>query len=99
VMKGEDVDVRRLRGKDGTGLKGVGANAFRDGNAVVKGDGTGAEVEVDADWGKKARKRQVASVEKRLRDHEIKRKMENGEADDKDIMDLLVDYEEGEEGW
>ncbi|CAD6502068.1 BgTH12-02311 [Blumeria graminis f. sp. triticale] len=52
-----------------------------------------------ADWGTKARKRQKKAIEKFTEKEEKKGLEAQGENDDKEIMDLLVDYEEGKDGW
>jgi len=49
-------------------------------------------------WGKKARHRQRKVVSKLLEKHEEKLR-EDDEEEDKDIMELLVDYEPGQDGW
>lgn len=50
-------------------------------------------------WGKKARKRQRQMLSKVLENDEKRRKEQEDDLDDEDIMDLLVDYEEGVDGW
>ena len=50
-------------------------------------------------WGVSARKRQKRELRKQLdADEKLKLDIE-GEKDDKDIMEYLVDYEEGKDGW
>ncbi len=51
------------------------------------------------EWGKKARRRQRKFVEKVLEGEEAERRAREGDEDDKDIFEHLVDYEEGEDGW
>jgi len=93
------------------GMKVLGANALRGGvdepKVEKKKGGKGVrfseDVEVDSEpegnatggdvkWGKKARQRQ-RKVEKLVAEAEENRLKED------DIMDLLVDYEEGKDGW
>ncbi|KAK6584688.1 hypothetical protein PZA11_002912 [Diplocarpon coronariae] len=77
-------------------------NELRDGGKG-KGKGSGKSVkfqeeegeEDKGDWGKKARKRQ-RDVEKKIAEREEERLMDK---EDIDIMEHLVDYEEGKDGW
>jgi hypothetical protein len=58
------------------------------------------EAETSAtDWGKKARKRQRQMERRKLEAEEKKRLDAEGDAEDKDIREYLVDYVEGEDGW
>jgi hypothetical protein len=53
----------------------------------------------EPNWGKKARKRQ-RQIERKIMEAEEKIRKEQDENDDvQDIRDLLVDYEEGVDGW
>ncbi|CAD6503328.1 BgTH12-02995 [Blumeria graminis f. sp. triticale] len=52
-----------------------------------------------ADWGTKARKRQKRATKIIIEEKEEKMLEAEGDIDDKEIMDLLVDYEEGKNGW
>ncbi|KAK2628751.1 hypothetical protein QTJ16_001854 [Diplocarpon rosae] len=85
----------------------LGANELRDGGkGKRKGKGSGKSVkfqgaeedeggEDKGDWGNKARKRQ-RDVEKKIIEREEERLVDEG---DIDIMEHLVDYEEGKDGW
>ncbi|KAG0648617.1 pga2 [Hyphodiscus hymeniophilus] len=78
----------------------ISANSLR-GQVKVPED-TESEEEGQAsgvNWGGKARKKQRKAIKKILEADEKMRLDAEGDQDDKDIMDLLVDYEEGKDGW
>ncbi|CCU74765.1 hypothetical protein BGHDH14_bgh02598 [Blumeria hordei DH14] len=52
-----------------------------------------------ADWGTKARKRQKRAIKRIMEEKEEKWLEAEGDIDDKEIMDLLVHYEEEKDGW
>jgi len=52
-----------------------------------------------ANWGKKARKRQRGLAKKVLEEQEKRRLEAEGDEEDKDIMEHLLDYVPGEDGW
>ncbi|EKD16363.1 uncharacterized protein L3040_008463 [Drepanopeziza brunnea f. sp. 'multigermtubi'] len=81
-----DGDVRAAKGKSVKFSKGK-EDADSKGESVGEGEGE--------EWGKKARKRQKA-VEKMVEERMKSEQEENG---DIDIMEHLVDYEEGVDGW
>jgi hypothetical protein len=63
---------------------------------------TGSEEEGEAsgaNWGGKARKKQRKVLKKILEADEKTSLGAEGDMDDKDIMEYLVDYEEGKDGW
>ncbi|KAH8682902.1 protein trafficking Pga2 [Tricladium varicosporioides] len=64
-----------------------------DSEGEAEGEATGAQ------WGKKARKRQRAYDKKLLAEVEERRRQLQEDDEDKDIMEYLVDYEEGKDGW
>ncbi|KUJ11417.1 DUF1531-domain-containing protein [Mollisia scopiformis] len=75
-------------------LRGAGGKTvtFADSDEEDSAEPTGVQ------WGKKARQRQRKVVSKLLEKHEEKLR-EDDEEEDKDIMELLVDYEPGQDGW
>ena len=78
----------------------LSANSLR-GQIEVPED-TDSEKEGQAsgvNWGGKARKKQRKTIKKILEADEKMRLDADGAKDDEDIMDLLVDYEEGKDGW
>lgn len=78
----------------------ISANSLR-GQVEVPED-TESEEEGEAsgvNWGGKARKKQRKVLKQILEKDEKMRLDAEGDKDDKDIMDLLVDYEEGKDGW
>ena len=88
------------------------ADKKRDAEALISANSLRGHVEVPEDtddeeesqatgvnWGAKARKRQRKVVKKILEADERLRLDAEGDKDDQDIMDLLVDYEEGKDGW
>jgi hypothetical protein len=81
-------------------LRGVGVTGA--GGKVVELNGSESEEETtgaDVKWGKKARKRQRAVVNKILADEEEVRRQLQEDDEDKDIQEYLVDYTPGEDGW
>jgi len=76
------------------GAKGLPSD-LKDSESEGEADAEGT----GANWGKKARKRQRQQVKRVLEADERRRLEAQGEEDDKDIMEYLVDYEEGKEGW
>jgi hypothetical protein len=91
-MGGAAISANQLRGGKLKSAKGVPVE-LKDSDEEAEAEGTGAN------WGKKARKRQRQQIKKVL-EHDEKLRLEaQGDEDDKDIMEYLVDYEEGEEGW
>jgi len=77
----------------------ISANSLR-GQVEVPEDTESEEGEAtEVNWGGKARKRQRKAIKKILEADEKMRLEAEGDKDDKDIMDLLVDYEEGKDGW
>ena len=62
---------------------------------MEEGKATGNEPQ----WGKKAKKRQRQVVKKLLEQQEEQLRQAQGDEEDKDIMEHLVDYEEGKDGW
>jgi hypothetical protein len=81
--------------------KKITPNSLRGGKTVSfqdteeeeeKGEVSGVQ------WGKKARQRQKKVVNALLEKKE-ERLREDDEEEKKDVMDLLVDYDEGEDGW
>lgn len=88
----------------------MAANDLRDGGGKKgKGKGKGKGVkfaeEVDEvegkeeEWGGKAKSKQKEKVRKVLEKQEELRRVEQEDEEDKDIMQYLVDYEEGKDGW
>jgi hypothetical protein len=83
----------------------ISANALRGASGKkVSFEESGDETEEAAkasgpDWGKKARKRQKQVVKKLQEAQEDRLREEQEDEEVKDIMDLLVDYEEGKDGW
>ena len=73
-------------------------NTLRGGPAAEEESEEDAETSA-TDWGKKARKRQRQMERKKLEAEEKKRLDAEGDAEDKDIREYLVDYVEGEDGW
>lgn len=79
----------------------ISPNSLR-GKVEVPEDTESEEEEGQAsgvNWGGKARKKQRRVLRKILEGDEKMRMDAEGDGDDKDIMDLLVDYEEGKDGW
>jgi len=71
-----------------------------DGKAVQLADSESEEeAGADVKWGKKARRRQRAVVKKVLEDEERIRRELQEDDEDKDILEYLVDYEPGKDGW
>jgi len=88
------------------------ADKKREKEALISANSLRGQVEVPEDteseeegqasgvnWGGKARKKQRKAIKKILEVDEKMRLDAEGDKDDKDIMDLLVDYEEGQDGW
>lgn len=75
-------------------LRGAGGKTvtFADTDEEDTAEPTGVQ------WGKKARQRQRKVVSKLLEKNEEKLR-EDDEEEDQDIMELLVDYEPGQDGW
>jgi len=73
-------------------LRGGKSVSFKDSDEEDKGEPSGVQ------WGKKARQRQKKVVNQLLEKKE-ERLREDDEEEKKDVMDLLVDYDEGEDGW
>lgn len=67
-----------------------------DESTEEEGETTGVD---GGEGNKKARKREKQLAKKQAELEEIKRRQMEGEAKDKDIMDMLVDYEKGQDGW
>lgn len=84
----------------GTGeKKKITPNSLRGGKTVSFKDDEEEEKEVTGvQWGKKARQRQKKVVDAVLGKKEQMLKVDD-EEEKKDVMDLLVDYDEGEDGW
>jgi len=88
------------------------ADKKREANAKISPNSLRGQVEVPDDtdseeegqatgpnWGGKARKRQ-RKVLKQILDADEKMRLDaEGDKDDKDILEYLVDYEEGKDGW
>lgn len=91
-MGGAKMSANDIRGVKLRGAKGVPVD-LKDSDEEDEAEGTGAN------WGKKARKRQRQHIKKVLEQDEKLRLEAEGDEDDKDIMEFLVDYEEGEDGW
>jgi Protein trafficking PGA2 len=100
----KELDPYEIATKDEQGnTKKLSPNNLRgiDGKEVTLEDSESEEEATGADvkWGKKARKRQRAVIKKVLEDEErIRRELQEDE-EDKDIMEYLVDYEPGKDGW
>ncbi|KAL2067637.1 hypothetical protein VTL71DRAFT_15733 [Oculimacula yallundae] len=103
---GERVQARnheKMLAKKATEEKGgkakISPNALRagGGKSVKFADEGGDAVEEKEEWGKKAKKRQKKVQD--LLDKEGKRLEDLDDEEDKDIMQYLVDYEEGKDGW
>lgn len=86
------------------------ADKKREKEALISANSLRGQVEVPEDteseeegqasgvnWGGKARKKQ-RKVLRQILEKDEKMRLEDDQ-DDKDIMDLLVDYEEGKDGW
>lgn len=107
VKKAEAKQAREHAKTMGEVTGKIPANTLRAGTTgkKVSFEESSEEGEEDAtkatglEWGKKAKKRQKQLAKKQLELDELKRKEAEGDAEDKDIMDLLVDYEEGKDGW
>lgn len=78
-------------------LRGAGGKkvSFEESESEEEGKATGNEPQ----WGKKAKKRQRQVVKKLLEQQEEQLRQAQGDEEDKDIMEHLVDYEEGKDGW
>ncbi|KAF4629565.1 hypothetical protein G7Y89_g8576 [Cudoniella acicularis] len=76
-------------------LRGYGGKEveIEESESEPEGEATGAN------WGKKARKRQRQYDKKLLAEVEERRRQLQEDDEDKDIMEYLVDYEEGKDGW
>jgi hypothetical protein len=83
------ISPNNLRGIDGKVVE------LQESDSEEEAEGTGADVK----WGKKARKRQRAVIKKVLEDEERIRRELQEDDEDKDIMEYLVDYEPGQDGW
>lgn len=81
-------------------LRGAGGKkvSFEDDDTEEDGE-AGKASGNEPQWGKKARKRQRQVVKKLLEIQEEKLRVDQEDEEDKDIMELLVDYEEGKDGW
>lgn len=92
--------------------KVIAADKKREKDAIISANSLRGQVEVPEDtdseeerqasganWGGKARKKQRKVLRKILEADEKMRLDAEGDKDDKDIMELLVDYEEGKDGW
>jgi hypothetical protein len=90
----KDVDFYEEATKKGK----LSPNTLRGGLAAEEESEEDAETSA-TDWGKKARKRQRQMERKKLEAEEKKRLDAEGDAEDKDIREYLVDYVEGEDGW
>lgn len=101
----KEIDAYDIATADGEGKGKISPNMLRGaGGKVVELPAEDSESEeettgADVKWGKKARKRQRATVKKLLEDQERLRMEEDGDEDDRDIMEHLVDYEPGKDGW
>lgn len=81
-------------------LRGAGGkNVSFDESGDEDGEGEGKATGGDVKWGKKAKRRQRHTIEKLLEEKEKALYDAQGEEDDKDILEYLVDYEEGKDGW
>jgi hypothetical protein len=87
AAEGVKISPNMLRGEKGV----VGVPEDTDSEAEAEANGT--------NWGGKARKRQRKVVKSILEADEKMRLDAQGDEDDKDIMEFLVDYEEGKDGW
>ncbi|CAD6502081.1 BgTH12-02323 [Blumeria graminis f. sp. triticale] len=81
----------------------ISPNQLRSTGMVVSehddlGDAEKDQIASGADRETKARKRQKKAI-KKVTEEEKKGLEAQGENDDKEIMDLLIDYEEGKDGW
>jgi len=83
------ISANELRGFEGKKV------SFEDEDSDEEGKATGNEPQ----WGKKAKKRQRQLVKKLLDTREEQLRAEQEDDEDKDIMEFLVDYEEGKDGW
>jgi len=75
-------------------LRGVGGKTvtFEESEDENEGEPTGVQ------WGKKARQRQRKVVSKVLEKREEQLREDDSD-EEKDVMELLVDYEPGKDGW
>lgn len=92
--------------------KVIAADKKREANAKISPNSLRGQVEVPEDtdseeegqasgvnWGGKARKKQRKVLRQILEADEKTRLDAEGDKDDKDILEYLVDYEEGKDGW
>ncbi|SZF04638.1 unnamed protein product [Blumeria hordei] len=94
--KAADADVSATSDKlSPNRLRGTGAVDLTQSDSE---DNENDRIASGADWGTKARKRQKRAIKKILEEKEEKMLEAEGEIDDKEIMDLLVDYEEEKHG-
>ncbi|RDL35465.1 uncharacterized protein BP5553_07396 [Venustampulla echinocandica] len=78
-------------------LRGHGGKEVEIGDSESEEEGEGDTT--GANWGKKARKRQRQQDKKLLAAIEERHRQLQEDDEDKDIMEYLVDYEEGKDGW
>jgi hypothetical protein len=100
----KELDPYEMATKDEQGKAKLSPNQLRgvDGKVVELQESDSEEEAAtgsDVKWGKKARKRQRAVIKKVLEDEERIRRELQEEEEDKDIMEYLVDYEPGKDGW
>ncbi|KAH7309959.1 trafficking PGA2-domain-containing protein [Rhexocercosporidium sp. MPI-PUGE-AT-0058] len=91
------LNEKEMQKKQGKEAK-ISPNALRGGggkSVSFKEEESEEDKGKGEEWGKKAKKRQKKVVEIL----EEKKRVEEEEDDDKDIMEYLVDYEEGKDGW
>lgn len=78
--------------------KKITPNSLRGGKTVSFKDTEEEEKEASGiQWGKKARQRQKKAANASLSKNE--ERLREDDEEEKDIMELLVDYDEGEDGW
>ncbi|KAH9208636.1 trafficking PGA2-domain-containing protein [Leptodontidium sp. 2 PMI_412] len=88
------LDQQELAKKEGKAAK-ISPNALRGGGGKsVSFKEEESEGEKGEEWGKKVKRRQ-----KKVGEMVEEKKRVEEEEDDKDIMEYLVDYEEGKDGW
>ncbi len=77
----------------------ISANSLRGQVEIPEDTDSEEEAKSGVNWGGKARKKQRRALKKILEADEKMRLDAEGDKDDKDIMEYLVDYEEGKDGW
>ncbi|POS83851.1 hypothetical protein EPUL_005328 [Erysiphe pulchra] len=77
----------------------ISPNDLRDGGQTKANEAESVGTTSGAGWGDNAKKRQKNSETKSLKQQEQQIPDVNNEKKDVNILDYLVDYEEGKEGW